>query len=412
MKILPTSYVQRAVKKPTSTLKQIVNNTAPTIRKALFVPLVAASTALITPSCKYMLPTSGQLIRVDENLGNNVRNYINENYSDDFNKNFSNDYKNDYEKLYCISPVPSAFFEEYKIDTLSNGNLSILLGIGCPVLTKGEQDFIYTEKYLITSKDGKVLNLEEIEGHDKTNNSTKYWNKYSKVYLQQEQERARIEAERQRIEAEKEALAKYSQSIFEIPLFEDLKNTDYLKFFKAVGVSNFEYTKNPNGVYNIFVDKGGYNYDISLKQVDNTTSYVGLAKKLLRDDTSEIYIFKTDFFSTNKSDKFRISQMRVVQDGISDDAPIQKKNIKQTIKTGNNTTEVGGDYKGQKKVDMLLPLIPNIFYPGSHTNGNVSAKAINTINEIMTEINCEGKIVTVYSSPKGSDVIERNGMRI
>ena len=26
MKILPTSYVQRAVKKPTSTLKQIVNN--------------------------------------------------------------------------------------------------------------------------------------------------------------------------------------------------------------------------------------------------------------------------------------------------------------------------------------------------------------------------------------------------
>lgn len=411
MKILPTSYVQRAVKKPTSTLKQIVTNTAPTIRKALFVPLVAASTALITPSCKYMLPTSGQLIRVDENLGNNVRNYINENYSDDFNKNFSNDYKDLY--IDNRTPNPSAFFEEYKIDTLSNGNLSILLGIDCPVLTEGsEQDFIYTEKYLITSKDGKVLNLEEIEGHDKTNNNIKYWNKYSKEYLaeqnRQELEKARIEAEQQRIEAEK----KFFNDILEIPLFEDLKNTDYLKFFKAVGVSNFEYTKNPNGVYNIFVDKGGYNYDISLKQVDNTTSYAGLAKKLLRDGTSEIYIFKTDFFSTNKSDKFRISQMRVVQDGISDDAPIQKKNIKQTIKTGNNTTEVGSDYKGQKKVDMLLPLIPNIFYPGSHTNGNVSVKAINTINEIMTEMNCEGKIVTVYSSPKGSNRIERNGVSI
>ena len=39
-------------------------------------------------------------------------------------------------------------------------------------------------------------------------------------------------------------------------------------------------------------------------------------------------------------------------------------------------------------------------------------KAINTINEIMTEINCEGKIVTVYSSPKGSNRIERNGVSI
>ena len=291
--------------------------------------------------------------------------------------------------------------------------MSILLGIDRPVLTEGsEQDFIFTEKYLITSKDGKVLNLEEIEGHDKTNNNIKYWNKYSKEYLAekylQEQEIARIK----QVEAEHKAFEDLKQSILEIPLFKDLKDTDYLKFFKAVGVSNFEYTKNPNGVYNIFVDKGGYNYDISLKQVDNTTSYAGLAKKLLRDGTSEIYIFKTDFFSTNKSDKFRISQMRVVQDGISDDAPIQKKNIKQTIKTGNNTTEVSGDYKGQKKVDMLLPLIPNIFYPGSHTNGNVSAKAINTINEIMTEINCEGKIVTVYSSPKGANRIERNGVNL
>lgn len=410
MKILPTSYVQRAVKKPTSTLKQIVNNTAPTIRKALFVPLVAASTALITPSCKYLLSTHQQLMQVDENLCNNVYNYIDENYSDDFNKNCSNDYKKQY--IDNIPPDASFYIEEYKIDTLSNGNLSILLGIDRPVLTKGEQDFIFTEKYLIASKDGKVLNLEEIEGHDKTNNNIKYWNKYSKEYLAekylQEQEIARIK----QVETEHKAFEDLKQSILEIPFFKDLKDTDYLKFFKAVGVSNFEYTKNPNGVYNIFVDKGGCNYDISLKQVDNTTSYAGLAKKLLRDGTSEIYIFKTDFFSTNKSDKFRISQMRVVQDGISDDAPIQKKNIKQTIKTGNNTTEVSGDYKGQKKVDMLLPLIPNIFYPGSHTNGNVSAKAINTINEIMTEINCEGKIVTVYSSPKGSNRIERNGVSI
>ena len=404
MKILPTSYVQQVVRKPT-TIKQIVNNVAPTIRKALFVPLVATSTALITPSCEYFTPPLEKIEQTDINTANKINNFLKENYLD---------------KTMTYSGVICNTVEDWtyrvmacEIEELPNGNKNAYL--------KFRYNDVFIDKEVIGglafSKDGEIMNREDAEIYNATEISKRigFINKYSDAFIErqrQEQEKARIEAERQRIEAQQKALNNYYQSFLEIPLFDDLKNTDYPKFFKAVGVSNFEYTKNPNGVYNIFVDKGGYNYDISLKQVDNTTSYAGLAKKLLKDGTSEIYIFKTDFFSTNKSDKFRISQMRVVQDGISDDAPVQKKKIKETIKTGENTTDINSDYKGQKKVDMLLPLIPNIFAPGSHTNGNISAKAINTINEIITEINCEGKIVTVYSSPKGSNVIERNGMRI
>ena len=55
---------------------------------------------------------------------------------------------------------------------------------------------------------------------------------------------------------------------------------------------NFEYTKNPNGVYNIFVDKGGYNYDISLKQVDNTIQRVKnkINKEINIKDMEKIYV--------------------------------------------------------------------------------------------------------------------------
>ena len=62
-----------------------------------------------------------------------------------------------------------------------------------------------------------------------------------------------------------------------------------------------------------------------------------------------------------------------------------------------------------QRLNMLPPLIPNIFSPGSNYNGEISSKAINKINEIISEMNAEGKVVTVYSCPKNSNRVEKNG---
>ncbi|DAA82348.1 TPA: hypothetical protein CPT90_08845 [Candidatus Gastranaerophilales bacterium HUM_3] len=202
-----------------------------------------------------------------------------------------------------------------------------------------------------------------------------------------------------------------AEDISNIALFKELDKTMLQKLIPATGICNVEYAQKQNGIYNLFFDKDGFAYDINIKKVNNNNgnAYAGIAQKLMPDGESEIYIFKTEFLSTNKSDKLRVSHMRVVQDGLEENTPVQKKVLKETHKTGSNTTITSGNINGTKRLNMLAPLIPNIFSPGSNYNGEISSKAINKINEIISEMNAEGKVVTVYSCPKNSNRVEKNG---
>ena len=101
--------------------------------------------------------------------------------------------------------------------------------------------------------------------------------------------------------------------------------------------------------------------------------------------------------------------MRVVQDGLTDNSPTQKKYDRETIRTVRNTKTTNNDVDVKARKNMLFPLIPNFFEPGKNYSGKVISQTIDDINEIITEGYVEGRIVTVYSCPKNSNVVEMNG---
>lgn len=77
---------------------------------------------------------------------------------------------------------------------------------------------------------------------------------------------------------------------------------------------------------------------------------------------------------------------------IEENTPVQKKVLKETHKTGSNTTITSGNINGTKRLNMLAPLISKHIFPRSNYNGEISSKAINKINEIISEMNAEGKM--------------------
>lgn len=199
-----------------------------------------------------------------------------------------------------------------------------------------------------------------------------------------------------------------SNELVSLPLFNTINQDAMSKISSKLKIDNIEYIEKGKGVYNLFFNKDGMGYDLLIKNTGNG-SFAGMARKLLADGGSEMYIFKTEHFETNKSDKIRVSKMLVIQDGLDDNAPTTKKGLHETRKTGNNVTYTTTDLNGKSRINMIIPAIPNFFAPGRNYDGKATANAIQKIDELITESNTEGKVITVYSCPKNSDVVEMNG---
>ena len=217
-----------------------------------------------------------------------------------------------------------------------------------------------------------------------------------------------IEKERK---AQQIAGEKFFNDMTDLPILKTIDNEVMKKLIMAIGLKDLEYVDNGNERYNIFLKKGNDNFDITLKQTA-PKAYTGIAQKLMPDGTSQIYLLKLEHIETNKSNKLRVSRIHVVQDGLDINSPTYKKNIKETIKGGNNTSTTTHGVKGKSRIDMLIPMIPDFLYPGKNYEGDITSKVVKTIDEVISETNSEGKIVTVFSVSKDSGKVDMNGKAV
>lgn len=193
-----------------------------------------------------------------------------------------------------------------------------------------------------------------------------------------------------------------------IKFFENNNTEIIARFINALGLSNVEYISSPKS--NIFFISGkDCSYRLNVKKLDgNENTIIGIANKVTNSGKSEIYLFKGEMLSTNKSDKLIISKMRVVQDGLSDDDPVKNKHIKETQKTGNNTSTSSHKLDGTATTPWLRNLFStshNKFY-----DGDISSKTVNQIDELITEVNSDLKTIKIVSIDKrnGNVTIQGN----
>ena len=103
------------------------------------------------------------------------------------------------------------------------------------------------------------------------------------------------------------------------------------KMIQALGFNSVEYSSKSNNQNVLFFNGSDYSYRLNVRKVDgDNNTMIGIANKVTSNGESEIYLIKGEMFSSNKTDKLILSKIRVVQDGLSDDAPV-KNNLK-TIK--------------------------------------------------------------------------------
>ena len=102
-----------------------------------------------------------------------------------------------------------------------------------------------------------------------------------------------------------------------------------------------------------------------------------------------------------------LSKIRVVQDGLSDDAPVKNKNLTETRKTGGNKTRNSYNLNGE----VRTPWLKNLF---SFTNkkfysGNISSEAVNEIDELVTNLNSDLKTIKIVSVDKKTGAVSVQG---
>lgn len=196
----------------------------------------------------------------------------------------------------------------------------------------------------------------------------------------------------------------------------DIKNITFFKndnarviskFINALGLSGLEHI-NKKGSDIFFLSGNDYSYRLNVKRsADDENTIIGIANKVTNSGESEIYLVKGEILSTNKSDKLIISKMRVVQDGLSDDSPVSNKNIKETKKTGTNTTTGSHSLNGQARTPWLRNLFSvnhRKFYEGS-----ISSQAVNEINELVTESNSDLRTLKIISIDKRTGKVTVQG---
>ena len=198
--------------------------------------------------------------------------------------------------------------------------------------------------------------------------------------------------------------------IKDINLFKNNNKTNIAKFINILGLKNVEYVNKKGG--NIFF-MDGYNcsYKLNIRTINgDADTFIGVANKVTSDNRSEIYLIKAEMFSTNKSDKLILSKMRVVQDGLEEYAPTYKKNIKETLKIGGNTSSTKNNVNLSSKQDYaIVQLFKNFGDWRKFYEGNISSQVVNNINEIITEVNSDGKKVKIISIDKATGQVTVQG---
>lgn len=180
------------------------------------------------------------------------------------------------------------------------------------------------------------------------------------------------------------------------------------KMVQALGFSSVEYSSKSNNQNVLFFNGPDYSYRLNVRKVDgDNDTMIGIANKVTSNGESEIYLIKGEMFSSNKTDKLILSKIRVVQDGLSDDAPVKNKNLTETRKTGGNKTRNSYNLNGE----VRTPWLKNLF---SFTNkkfysGNISSEAVNEIDELVTNLNSDLKTIKIVSVDKKTGAVSVQG---
>ena len=180
------------------------------------------------------------------------------------------------------------------------------------------------------------------------------------------------------------------------------------KMIQALGFSSVEYSSKSNNQNVLFFNGSDYSYRLNVRKVDgDNDTMIGIANKVTSNGESEIYLIKGEMFSSNKTDKLILSKIRVVQDGLSDDAPVKNKNLTETRKTGGNKTRNSYNLNGE----VRTPWLKNLF---SFTNkkfysGNISSEAVNEIDELVTNLNSDLKTIKIVSVDKKTGAVSVQG---
>lgn len=192
-----------------------------------------------------------------------------------------------------------------------------------------------------------------------------------------------------------------------VNLFDNNNKTAIAKFTNALGLSDLEYI-NKKDANILFFNGKDYSYKLNvIKPEDDDDTIIGIANKVTDNGESEIYLIKAEMFSTNKSDKLILSKIRVVQDGLNDDAPVKNKAIKETRKTGSNKTSNSYNLGGE----VRTPWLRNLFSLNHRKfyDGKMSSEAVNEINEIVTEENSDLKTIKIVSIDKRTGKVTVQG---
>ena len=209
-------------------------------------------------------------------------------------------------------------------------------------------------------------------------------------------------------QAENQSLTNLKSDVNGISFFNGNNKDAISKMVQALGFNSVEYSGKSNNQNVLFFNGPDYSYRLNVRKVDgDNDTMIGIANKVTSNGESEIYLIKGEMFSSNKTDKLILSKIRVVQDGLSDDAPVKNKNLTETRKTGGNKTRNSYNLNGE----VRTPWLKNLF---SFTNkkfysGNISSEAVNEIDELVTNLNSDLKTIKIVSVDKKTGAVSVQG---
>lgn len=273
---------------------------------------------------------------------------------------------------------------------------------------KGDKDFshLYSSVKCIRESNGDFSIVNTYDRKSEILNFTKDGKlKTENAYLPDGEEERETQVQQDQ-ESDKNVTSLY-KDLKNVDLFDNNNKTAIAKFINALGLSDLEYI-NKKEANILFFNGSDYSYKLNvIKPEDDDDTIIGIADKVADDGKSEIYLIKAEMFSTNKSDKLILSKIRVVQDGLDDDAPVKNKAITETRKTGTNKTSNTYNLGGK----VRTPWLRNLFSLNHHQfyDGEMSSNAVNEINEIVTEENSDLKTIKIVSIDKRTGKVTVQG---
>lgn len=209
-------------------------------------------------------------------------------------------------------------------------------------------------------------------------------------------------------QTEHQNLTSLKSDVNSISFFNGNNKDAISKMVQALGFNSVEYSSKSNNQNVLFFNGSDYSYRLNVRKVDgDNDTMIGIANKVTSNGESEIYLIKGEMFSSNKTDKLILSKIRVVQDGLSDDAPVKNKNLTETRKTGGNKTKNSYDLNGEVRTPWLRNLFS--FTDKKFYSGNISSEAVNEIDELVTNLNSDLKTIKIVSVDKKTGAVSVQG---